>query len=166
MATNDVQLTGGIRSNLLLLQQTSTKLERTQQRLATGNRINSALDGPVNFFAAKGLNRRADDLTQIKDAIGQAISTIKAADTGITSIEKLLEQAKGLITTAFGNLSDDANSVELRRSLATQFDSLLRQIDKLAQDSGYQGKNLLLGNGRRLDATSSAKSASWTSSSR
>ena len=159
MATNDVQLTGGIRSNLLLLQQTSVKLERTQQRLATGNRINSALDGPVNFFAAKGLNRRADDLTQIKDAIGQAISTIKAADTGITSIEKLLEQAKGLITTAFGNLSDDANSVELRRSLATQFDSLLRQVDKLAQDSGYQGKNLLLGNGRRLDATSSSKSA-------
>jgi len=92
MATNDVQLTGGIRSNLLLLQQTAQMLERTQQRLATGNRINTALDGPVNFFAAKGLNRRADDLTQIKDAIGQAISTIKAADTTLKSSNRRPDQ--------------------------------------------------------------------------
>lgn len=159
MPTNDIQLTAGIRNNLLLLQITSEKLDRTQQRLATGNRINSALDGPVNFFAAKGLNRRADDLAQLKDSIGQSISTIKSADTGITAIDKLLEQAKGLITTAFGNLGNDSNSVNLRKSLSEQFDGLLRNIDKLATDSGYQGKNLLIGNGRRLDATSSSKSA-------
>src|SRR5688572_33040393 len=135
MPTNDIQLTAGIRNNLLLLQFTSERIDRTQQRLATGNKINSAIDGAVAFFASKGLNRRADDLTQLKDAIGQSISTIKAADSGITSIDKLLEQAKGLITTAFGNLGTDSNSVNLRKSLSEQFDGLLRQIDKLATDS-------------------------------
>ncbi|TDQ84373.1 flagellin-like hook-associated protein FlgL [Dongia mobilis] len=159
MATNDIQLTAGIRSNLLLLQQTTSLLDRTQQRLATGNKINSALDGPVAFFAAKGLNRRADDLSILKDSIDQSISTIKAADTGMTKIESLLEQASGLITTAYQNLGSDSNSVELRKSLAEQYNTLLRQIDKLAEDSQYQGKNLLLGSGIRLDATSSSKSA-------
>ncbi|MBI2254249.1 MAG: hypothetical protein HYU58_06505 [Proteobacteria bacterium] len=158
MATNDIQLTGGIRSNLLLLQQISGKLDRTQQRLATGNKINGAIDGPVAFFAAKGLNRRADDLSVLKDSINQSVSTIKAADTGMTKIETLIEQAKGLVTSAYQNLGSDANSVALRKSLADQYNTLLRQIDKLAEDSSYQGKNLLLGSGLRLDATSSSKS--------
>jgi flagellin-like hook-associated protein FlgL len=159
MATNDIQLTGGIRSNLLLLQQISGKLDRTQQRLATGNKINGAIDGPVAFFAAKGLNRRADDLSVLKDSINQSVSTIKAADTGMTKIETLIEQAKGLVTSAYQNLGSDTNSVALRKSLADQYNTLLRQIDKLAEDSSYQGKNLLLGSGLRLDATSSSKSS-------
>ncbi|WP_374652628.1 flagellin [Dongia sp.] len=159
MATNDIQLTGGIRSNLLLLQQLSGKLDRTQQRLATGNKINGAIDGPVAYFASKGLNRRADDLATLKDSINQSVSTIKAADTGMTKIETLIEQAKGLITSAYQNLGSDSNSVALRKSLAEQYNTLLRQIDKLAEDSSYQGKNLLLGSGLRLDATSSSKSS-------
>ncbi len=159
MPTNDVQLTAGIRNNLLLLQLTSERIDRTQQRLATGNKINTAIDGAVAFFSSKGLNRRADDLSQLKDSIGQSISTIKAADTGVTAIEALLDQAKGLITSALGSLGKDQNSVDLRKSLSEQYNNLLRQIDKLAEDAAYQGKNLLLGSGLRLDATSSSKSA-------
>ncbi len=159
MPTNDVQLTAGIRNNLLLLQLTSEKIDRTQQRLATGNKINNAIDGAVAFFSSKGLNRRADDLSQLKDSIGQSISTIKAADTGVTAIEGMLDQAKGLITSAYGSLGKDKASVELRKSLSDQFNTLLRQIDKLAGDASYQGKNLLQGSGLRLDATSSSKSA-------
>ena len=159
MPTNDIQLTAGIRNNLLLLQITSEKIDRTQQRLATGNKINAAIDGAVAFFASKGLNRRADDLSQLKDSIGQSISTIKAADTGVTAIEQMLDQAKGLITSAYGALGKDQPSVDLRKSLSSQFNNLLRQIDKLAGDAAYQGKNLLLGSGLRLDATSSSKSA-------
>ncbi|HET6621321.1 MAG TPA: flagellin, partial [Dongiaceae bacterium] len=159
MANNSISLTSGIRSNLLLLQQTSSLLEKTQVRLATGNKINSALDGPAAFFAAKGLTQRAGDLDGLKDGIGQAISTIKAGDSGITGIESLIEQARGLTTQALGSLGNDANSVNLRNSLAAQYNNVLRQIDKLAQDSGYQGKNLLVGSGLRIDATASSKSA-------
>ena len=79
MANNNIALTAGIRSNLLLLQQSSTLLEKTQLRLATGNKINTALDGPAAFFASKGLSQRAGDLDGLKDGIGQAISTLKGA---------------------------------------------------------------------------------------
>jgi len=159
MATNSISLTAGIRSNLLLLQQTSTLLEKTQLRLSTGNKINTALDGPAAFFAAKGLTQRAGDLDGLKDGIGQAISTIKAGDSGITAIETLIEQARGLTTQALGSLGNDKNSVSLRNTLAAQYNNVLRQIDKLAQDAGYQGKNLLVGSGLRIDATASSKSA-------
>lgn len=159
MANNPISLTSGIRSNLLLLQQTSSLLEKTQVRLATGNKINSALDGPAAFFAAKGLTQRAGDLDGLKDGIGQAISTIKAGDAGITEIESFIEQARGLTTQALGALGTDANSVKLRNSLAAQYNNVLRQIDKAAQDAGYQGKNLLVGSGLRIDATASSKSA-------
>lgn len=156
---NEVQLNAGIRSNLLLLQNVSVNLQKTQLRLSTGNKVNSALDGPAQFFASKGLNQRAGDLDGLKDGIGQAISTIKAADTGITSIEALVEQARGLTTQALGSLGNDANSVSLRSNLATQYNNVLRQIDSLAKDAGYQGKNLLVGSGLQVDATASSKTA-------
>ncbi|HYE49119.1 MAG TPA: flagellin, partial [Azospirillaceae bacterium] len=157
VSTNDIGLTGGMRSNLLLLQKTNAQVETIQQRLATGNKINSALDGPTSFFAAKGLSQRANDLSTLKDAMGQAISTIKAGDKGITAIESLIDQARGLTTTAYGNLGLDAASVATRKSLAAQFNAIKDQIDKIARDSGYQGKNLLVGDGRTLDATGTSR---------
>jgi flagellin-like hook-associated protein FlgL len=159
MTSNAIPLTSGIRSNLLLLQKTTAQLETTQLRLATGNRVNSALDGPAQFFAAKGLTQRAADLSSLKDNIGQAISTISAADSGVSAIENLVEQARGLTTQALGSLGNDANAVKLRKSLSDSYNTVLRQIDKLAQDSGYQGKNLLAGSGLRLDATESSKTS-------
>jgi flagellin-like hook-associated protein FlgL len=159
MASNSISLTAGIRSNLLLLQQSSTLLEKTQLRLATGNKINTALDGPAAFFASKGLSQRAGDLDGLKDGIGQAISTLKGGDTGITNIETLIEQARGLTTQALGSLGNSASAVQLRNNLAAQYNNVLNKIDQLARDSGYQGKNLLVGSGLRIDATASSKTA-------
>jgi flagellin len=155
----DVQLTASMRSNLLTLQSTNTQIEKKQAVLSTGNKINTALDGPNSFFAAKSLSQRAGDLTSLKDALGQSVSTIKAADKGITSIESLVEQARGLTTSAYSALGSDAASVATRKALSAQFNTLREQIDKLAGDSGYAGKNLLTGNGTRLDSTAASRTA-------
>src|SRR3569623_2106200 len=159
MASNDIPLTSGIRGNLLLLQTTQGLLDRTQQRLSTGNKINSALDGPVAYFAAKGLNNRADDLSALNDSIGQPVSTIQTANGAAPTIGNYLDQAQALINQAQQNLGSDATSVNLRKSLATQYNTLLDQINKLAQGANYNGKNLVVGNGLRLDASSSTKSS-------
>lgn len=157
MANEDVTLTSAMRTNLLLLQRTDRLIGDTQNKLATGKKINTALDGPTEFFAAKNLNTRAGDLSKLKDSMGQAISTIQAADTGISAIEDLMDQMRGLTTTALGNLGNDAASIATRKNLAEQFNELKAQIDKLAEDSGYQGKNLLSGNGLRIDSTSTSR---------
>ena len=59
---SDIVLSSGVRSNLLQLQQTSDLISQTQTRLATGKRVNSALDNPTNFFTAQSLNGRANEL--------------------------------------------------------------------------------------------------------
>ena len=76
-----VTLTSGMRQNLFSLQQTSKLMEMTQSRLATGKRVQTALDDPLNFFAAENHQQRANDLAFRKDAMGEAIQTIKAAAT-------------------------------------------------------------------------------------
>jgi flagellin-like hook-associated protein FlgL len=138
---SEIVLSAGIRSNLLQLQKTSDLITLTQTRLATGKRVNSALDSPINFFTAAGLSNRANDLSNLLDSMSTAISTIQAANNGITSITKLVQSAQALVSQAQQS-SDDT----VRAGLATQFDAILAQIDLLATDSGFNGINLLGGN--------------------
>jgi flagellin-like hook-associated protein FlgL len=135
---SDIVLSAGVRSNLLQLQQTSDLMTRTQTRLATGKRVNSALDNAINFFTAQGLDNRANDLSGLLDSMSNAINTIQAANNGITAITKLVQSAQSLVSQA-RQTSDTAT----QDSLATQFDALLVQIGKLAGDSGFNGINLL-----------------------
>ncbi len=156
---NEVALTSSMRTNLLQLQNVQDQVAKKQNILSTGNKVNTALDGPTAFFAAKGLTQRAGDLSSLKSAMGQSISTIQAADKGLTSIDTMIDQAKGLTTAAYAALGTDAASVATRKALASQFNALRTQIDKLAGDSGYAGKNLIGGNGLRLDSTSTSRAA-------
>jgi flagellin len=100
MAINDVSLTSGMRNNLLALQNTVTLLDRTQNRLSTGKKVNTAIDNPVSYFAAAALNARAASIDSLKDAMGQSIQTITAADKGISAITTMIEQAKGIAQSA------------------------------------------------------------------
>jgi len=89
-----------MRSNLLSLQSTGRLLDRTQTRLSTGKKVNTAIDNPVSFFAAQSLSSRASVIDSLKDAMGQAVSTINAADKGITALTSMIEQAKGIAQSA------------------------------------------------------------------
>jgi flagellin-like hook-associated protein FlgL len=137
MAVNDITLAGGMRGSLAQLQVVSALMARTTERLATGLRVNSAVDDASAFFAAQNHRSRASDLAARKDAMGEAIQTVKAASDGISAITTLIEQAKGLAASA---RSADTTG---RATLASQFDALLTQIDQLATDAGYKGVNFL-----------------------
>jgi flagellin-like hook-associated protein FlgL len=135
---NDIVLTGGVRANLLQLQKTSDLITSTQTKLATGKRVNSALDNPVNFFTAAGLQNRASDLSNLLDSMSTAFNTIQAANNGITSITKLVQSAQALVSQA-----QQTSDLAIRANLATQFGEILLQVDQLAGDAGFNGINLL-----------------------
>lgn len=90
----DITLSKSVRSNLLNLQQTASLMGKTQERLATGNKVNTALDNPTNFFTAASLKSRSSDLNLLMDSVGNAVQTIAAADKGISAITKLVESAQ------------------------------------------------------------------------
>ena len=96
----DIVLSRAVRSNLTALQSTSDLIANTQTRLATGKRVNSALDNPSNFFTASSLNSRANDLSSLLDGVSNAIKTLEAADNGIKSLTKLVESAQAIARQA------------------------------------------------------------------
>ena len=91
-----IVLSASVRQNLLSLQSTAALLATTQNNLATGNKVNSALDNPTNFFTAQGLNNRASDIGNLLDSIGNGVQVLPAANTGITSLQKLVDSAKSI----------------------------------------------------------------------
>lgn len=91
---SDVILSAGVRANLGSLQTTAKLLQSTQQKLATGREVNSALDDATNFFTSQALNNRAGDLGSLLDGISNATQTLQAADNGITAITDLVENAQ------------------------------------------------------------------------
>src|ERR1700733_918841 len=120
---SDIVLSAGVRANLLQLQQTASTITDTQTKLATGKRVNSALDNPINFFTAQGLTNRANDLSSLLDSMSNGINTIQAANNGITSITKLVQSAQALISQA-----QQTTDPTVRTGLAAQFDAILSQI--------------------------------------
>src|SRR5215470_11778939 len=96
MSLSNITLTASVRQNLLSLQGTADLLATTQGRLATGKKVNSALDNPTNFFTAAGLDARASDISNLLDSIGNGVQVIQAANTGITSLQKLVDTAKSI----------------------------------------------------------------------
>jgi flagellin len=96
MSLSNITLTAAVRQNLLSLQGTADLLATTQGRLATGKKVNSALDNPTNFFTAAGLDARASDISNLLDSIGNGVQVLQAANTGITSLSKLVDTAKSI----------------------------------------------------------------------
>jgi flagellin-like hook-associated protein FlgL len=151
---SDVTLSAAVRSSLLSLQNTTTLIDRTQNRLSSGLRVASSIDDPVAFFQAKTLSDRAFDFTEKKDSIDQGVSTVSAAIDGIDAIEAIVRQLKGVtnsLKSATGTQFTD---------LLTQFNDLRTQIGLLADDASYQGTNLVNNTSETLSVSFSEKTGS------
>ncbi len=133
-----IALSAGVKSNLLTLQKTASSIATTQTRLSSGLKVNSALDNASAYFTSVALNNRASDLSTLKSDIDLSVSTIESAINGIDAITELVQQAKGL-----ANQAKATGDTSERSTLATQFNELLNQIDDLANDSSFNGTNLL-----------------------
>src|SRR5690606_32843909 len=96
----DINLSHAVRSNLLSLQSTAANMAKTQERLATGLKVNSALDNPTNFFTASALNSRAGDMANLLDSMMTGLKTIEAADNGLKAIVKTVETMQSTLRQA------------------------------------------------------------------
>jgi len=96
----DITISSAVRTNLLTLQNTAQMMAQTQNRLATGLKVSSALDNPQSFFTAAGLSSRATDMSALLDSMSLGVQTLRAADEGIKSIQKLVDQAKSVANQA------------------------------------------------------------------
>ena len=130
-----VTLSKAVRQNLQAMQSTADMMSKTQNRLATGKKVNSALDNPTNFFTASALDSRASDLNSLMDSVGNAVKTLEAADNGVKAIQKLVESAqgtarqalqasKGTITQATDTAATDAVDIAADQTLTFTIDGV------------------------------------------
>lgn len=112
----DITLSKAVRSNLLNLQSTADSLSKTQEKLATGKKVNSALDNPNNFFTSSALNSRAGDLASLLDSTSNGIKTIEAADNGLSAITKTVETLQATARQARQDKSFKAQSFSIDES--------------------------------------------------
>ncbi len=121
----DIALSQGVRQNLLSMQKTVELMSRTQNRLATGKKVNTALDNPTSYFVAAGLDNRSNDLSRLLDSMGLGIKTLEAADNGIRAIKKLIETAQGTARQALQAASSAPTVTSTRTDLTAATDITL-----------------------------------------
>lgn len=138
--SSSITLTAGMRQNLFSLQNTEKLLQTTQTRLATGLRVQKAVDDPINYFTALEHRERASDLAARKNEMAESLQLIGAANEGVEAITSLIASAKSLAQTALSS----STTADIA-TLTSQYHQVLSQIDLLAADSGYKGVNLLNG---------------------
>jgi flagellin-like hook-associated protein FlgL len=120
------------------LQNTATLLNSTQEALSTGNAVNSASDNAVAYFASQGFLNRANELSNVKGNLSTALQTVNSITSSITDVNDVVTQLQGVTTQALGT-----TDTTVRAGLASQFNSLLTQLDELVNDATFNGTNLL-----------------------
>jgi flagellin len=170
---SNIVLSAAVRQNLLSLQDTAALLSTTQNRLATGNKVNSALDNPTNFFTAQGLNSRASDINNLLDSIGNGVQVLQAANTGLTSLQKLVDTAKSIAnqvlqaTTGYTTKSSVSSSALLGTATNLVDGVGIKSGDKLviAATAGIPAVSITLGASESLNQLNTALAASNLSAS-
>ncbi|MGE4562980.1 MAG: flagellin-like protein, partial [Rhodospirillales bacterium] len=150
----DITLSAAVRSTLLSLIGTTDLIARTQNRLSSGLAVASPIDDPVAFFQAKTLTDRAFDFVEKKEGIDQGIASLSAALDGAESIESLIRQLKGLATSLKSATGDQFSAI------VGQYNNIRTQIGTLADDTQYQGVNLINSTSETLSISFSEQSAS------
>jgi flagellin len=137
--TNDVVLSAALRNNLLSLQDTQNSINTHQNRLATGKKVNSALDNPQSFFAAQALTNAASDLSGLLDSVGQSIQVINAANNGVTALTSLISQAQSIANSAQSALAGASTTATVSGATTLSSSTLLNSITGLAASGDVIG---------------------------
>ncbi len=132
------------------LSRTNVDLQTSLTRLSTGLRINSGRDDPAGLIASEALR---SDITSINTAISntrRATQIIATADSALGQVSSLLNDIRGLVVEAAntGALSEQEIAAN-----QLQVDSSLAAINRIAQTTTFQGRQLLDGS---LDFTTTA----------
>jgi flagellin-like hook-associated protein FlgL len=116
---SSITLSTNVQKNLIAIQGTADLLAQTQNRLATGKKVNSALDNPAAFFTAQGLTQQSSKLMTLMDNVDKNVQSLRSADEGMKSIGKLIESAKAAATQASASTSAVTERSTLESSVIT-----------------------------------------------
>lgn len=110
---HNIAIGASLRSQLLAIDRTARSLDISSGRLATGKKVNSAIENAPSFFAARELQNTAADYQRLTDRMGQNIQVIKEASSGLSGIQKLLQLAETLGIEALESIGGSSSTFGL-----------------------------------------------------
>ncbi len=162
---SSISLTASMRSNLSSLRSIGVQMDKTQERLSSGLKVNSAIDNASSYYQSRALTNRAADLNSLLDAMGQGIQTIQAATQGIEAGITYLEQAAAVVSSIMEKLPTEVIKITADMK-ASEIQTLIKDnveinlSEDITIDEGLiiTAKNVKInGNGYKLNFSSDSK---------
>ena len=137
--TSDVVLGNALKGTLRSINRTQDTIDDITQRLASGLKVNSALDQPQNFFASRALQDTAGDYSRLLDGIGQSVRTIQEGLNGVETVSQLLDQAEAVVReTEQALIAGEVDPAVYEKEVNSSPPALSLQISNSAPDTYFR----------------------------
>ena len=135
-------------ANNLLANQVNLNLDNQQNQLknltnqlSTGLRINSAADDPSGLAIATNLQTQADAFNTASQNVQNANNAAQVALGAFTTTTDILQRIRSLAVEA----ASDVNSNNDRQNLQVEVSQLLLEVNRISQNTNFNGQALLNG---------------------
>ena len=118
-------------------------LSRTLQRLSSGSRVNSAADDAAGLAIGQRFTSQIRGTRQAVRNANDAVSMLQTAEGSLGELANILQRGRELSLQA----ANATNSSSDRKSLQTEIDQLVQEINRIGSDTSFNGIRLFQGNG-------------------
>lgn len=124
------------------LQSAQSKLSKSIERLSSGYKINSSADDPAGCAISEKMRMQLKGLQRADNNATDGVSVLNTAEGGIIEIQSMLVRMKELTVQA----ANDTNSDSDRGAIQEEIDSIIKEIDRIANDTEFNTQTLINGN--------------------
>ncbi len=117
------------------------KYNVSTERLSTGYKVNHAKENPSGIAIAKRMNAQLKGLSQSKDNASTAVSVVSTAEGALTEMQSMVQRMNELSVQAATGTKTDSD----RESLQAEIKELKEEIERMKNDTEFNGKKLLNG---------------------
>ncbi|TLT01789.1 flagellin [Aliarcobacter cibarius] len=120
-------------------QNTTKSITSSLEKLSTGLRINKASDDASGLAIADKLRTQATSINQGISNGNSAVALLQIADKSMGEQSNILDTIKAKLIQA----NTDTTSAEGRTSIGKDISKLLEQLDNIAKQTNYNGRQLI-----------------------
>ena len=128
------------------LRNTQASLAETVNRLSTGFRINSAKDDAAGLSITERMTTQINGLSISQRNASDGISFVQTAESALTLMSTSLQRMRELAVQSL----NDSNTALDRESLNLEYQSIVSELERVAQTTAFNGRNVLDGSTGQL----------------
>ena len=117
------------------------ELKTAMERLSSGKKINSAADDAAGFAIAERMTAQIRGLNMATKNVNDGLALISVVDNALSDVGDILQRIRELAIQA----SNDTNGTEDRIFLQTEVTVLVMEINRIADQTTYNGQKVLDG---------------------